>query len=594
MKTFRFAFPLIILLFLSTLQSPTITIASTDGNSLAGDALHPPPHPPALATFSDFRPTPYQPSAFLAGRVAVQAIFVESDGSKEPSTRNWTPEQVTIIQNQLAAALDWWRGRLPNARLSFDLTSQIVPSGYEPILHSLSTEGEWAGDTLRQMGFGNSNYFEQAYNADESLRRVRHADWATTIFVVNSAGKADGRFADGRFAYAYVGGPFLVVTSDAGPYGTKQIAPVVAHELGHIFGALDQYAAAATPCTQRSGYLAVPTTNSQANNCGSRLICIMLEPLPAYSGAEIDPSALGQVGYRDTDGDGIPDPLDTTPTIDFQIMQPSNGGRPTIIGTATDQPFPSPTDQPATINTIVKIEYRVDGGAWIALAPDDGAFDRAAETVKAILPLYDGQHVVELRAINSVGVTSATASSSLTVEGVGAAPAYAVSAPKINNTDTITVSLSAPAGTTTQISEDPFFSGAAWMPAVPSVIWRLIGNDGAHTLYARFRDATGLESPPFARVILLDRTPPTGRVTLRANVPPLLEIQATDNASGVNAMQILADGSAGDWQPYQSLLPLSNIIATPNQLRIRLRDAAGNISQPLAVAVPIYVPIVQR
>jgi hypothetical protein len=368
----------------------------------------------------------------------------------------------------------------------------------------------------------------------------------------------------------------------------------VAHELGHIFGALDQYAAAATPCTQRSGYLAVPTTNSQANNCGSRFICIMLEPLPAYSGAEIDPSALGQVGYRDTDGDGIPDPLDTTPTIDFQIMQPSNGGRPTIIGTATDQPFPSPTDQPATINTIVKIEYRVDGGAWIALAPGDGAFDGAAETVQAVLPLYDGQHTVELRAINSVGATSALASSSLTVENVGAAPAYGVSAPAVNNTGSITVSLSAPAGAMTQISADPFFSAAAWMPAVPSVTWRLSGNDGTHALYVRFRDAAGLESPPFARVVVLDRTPPTGRVILRADIPPVLEIQASDNASGVNAMQIVADGSAGDWQPYQSLVPLTYSIAAPNQLQIRLRDAAGNVSQPLAAAVPVYVPIAQR
>jgi hypothetical protein len=145
-----------------------------------------------------------------------------------------------------------------------------------------------------------------------------------------------------------------------------------------------------------------------------------------------------------------------------------------------------------------------------------------------------------------------------------------------------------------QISEEPFFSGAAWVPAVPSVLWRLSGDDGAHTLYVRFRDAAGLESPPFARAVLLDRTPQTGRVMLRADVPPLLEIQATDNASGVNAMQVLADGSVGDWQPYQSWLPLSNIIAAPNQLQIRLRDAAGNISQPLAAAVPVYVPIAQR
>ena len=71
------------------------------------------------------------------------------------------------------------------------------------------------------MGFTAANYFEQAYSADDSLRRARHADWATTIFIVNSTGKANGRFADGHFAYAYVGGPFLVITSDAGPYGAR-------------------------------------------------------------------------------------------------------------------------------------------------------------------------------------------------------------------------------------------------------------------------------------------------------------------------------------------------------------------------------------
>jgi len=76
------------------------------------------------------------------------------------------------------------------------------------------------------------------------------------------------------------------------------------------------YAAAATPCTQQSGYLAVPTTNSQANNCGSHFICIMLEPIEAYAAGQIDPSALGQVGYHDSDGNGIPDPLDTKPATE--------------------------------------------------------------------------------------------------------------------------------------------------------------------------------------------------------------------------------------------------------------------------------------
>ena len=318
------------LLFLAAFYSPIHSIAADDSSLLAGDALQPPPHPPVIAAAGDFKPSVFQPSAFLAGRVAVQLIFVESNGGKEPSTRNWTDAQVTSARDQIAAALEWWRAQLPNARIEFDLTSRIVPSGYEPIEHDLRTEGQWVGDTFKNMGFSGLNYFEQAYSSDDSLRRTRQADWATTIFIVNSTGKANGRFADGHFAYAYVGGPFMVITSDAGPYGANQLTPVVAHEFGHIFGALDQYAAAGTACTQQSGYLAVPSTNSQANNCGSRFICIMLEPLAAYSANAIDASALGQVGYRDSDGNGTPDPIDTKPTADALIYQPSGTSRPTV------------------------------------------------------------------------------------------------------------------------------------------------------------------------------------------------------------------------------------------------------------------------
>src|SRR5262249_8136607 len=237
MKTLRFPFLAAILLLLVSFSSPTRSIASDNDDPLAGDALQPPPQRAAVAAAGDFKPSLFQPTAFLAGRVAVQLIFVESDGSKEPSTKDWTDAQVKLANSQIVTALAWWRARLPNARIEFDLTSRIVPSGYEPIDHDLSTEGQWVGDTLSRMGFTASNYFEQAYSADDSLRRARQADWATTIFIVNSTGKTNGRFADGHFAYAYVGGPFLVITSDAGPYGATQLTPVVAHEFGHIFGA---------------------------------------------------------------------------------------------------------------------------------------------------------------------------------------------------------------------------------------------------------------------------------------------------------------------------------------------------------------------
>jgi hypothetical protein len=592
MNIFRFTL-LLAMLFLASVSSPMRLLAAEGESPLAGDALAPPPQRPIVASAGNFKPSLFQPSSFLAGRVAVQLVFVESDGSKEPSTTNWSDAQITLARGQVATALEWWRRQLPNARIDFVLTSRVVASGYEPIEHGLSTEGQWIGDAYRNMGFTAANYFEQAYSSDDSLRRAQQADWATTIFIVNSAGKPSGRFTDGFFAYAYVGGPFMVITSDAGPYGATQLTPVVAHEFGHIFGALDQYAAAATPCTQQSGYLAVPTSNSQANNCGSRFVCIMLEPLVAYSQGAIDASALGQVGYRDSDGDGTPDPLDTKPNIEVTIKQAS-GGRPTIAATAADQPFPSLAGQPVTINDVTQIEYRADGGPWISLPPADGVYDSSTEATNAILPLYDGQHAVDFRAINSVGAASSITSSSINVAGVGPAPLYSASVPQLANTDTITVGLSAPAGSMVQISEEPFFGNASWLPAIPTAQWRFNQTDGQRTLYIRFRDSAGLESPPLTRTLLLDRVAPTGRILLRDNPAPELEIQAQDALSGVAEMQIISGSGVGEWRAYQSSLPLTLAPASADQIQIRLRDGAGNVSQPLSVSNSVYLPLIIR
>src|SRR5437764_15195499 len=116
MKTFRFVL-LFVVLLLGSFSSPTHSAAANDSSPLAGDALQPPSHQPVIAAAGDFKPTVFQPSAFLAGRVAVQLIFVESDGMVEPSTKNWTDAQVTLASGQLASALAWSRTHLPNAHI---------------------------------------------------------------------------------------------------------------------------------------------------------------------------------------------------------------------------------------------------------------------------------------------------------------------------------------------------------------------------------------------------------------------------------------------------------------------------------------------
>lgn len=458
------------------------------------DALVAPPPSPGAGLASADPLAQRGPSQYFAGDVAVRIVLPESSGAADPSDEDWTPEQIARVQAGVQEALDWWAAQLPMANLRFQVRLQVVPIAYEPTRYGLADEGKWIGASLGALGFSGESYFDQAYAAANALRDELQTDWTTTIFVVDSD-NSSGYFTDGYFAYAYINGPFMVVTSDAGGYGAQQLAPVVAHEVGHLFGALDQYYAARVDCERRSGYLGVPTTNSQYGACGESAPSIMLDPITAYAAGAVDPSARGQLGYHDADGDGIIDPLDTTPAIQLsQVELASHSGRPVLEGSSADLAFPSPLQPEVSINTISAIEYRVAGSAWQRAEPADGSFDSLTERFRAELPLYDGAHSVEVRAVNSAGVASRPVARELLVDGVGPQPAYAVSAPAALDEPLVGLELIAPAATTgVQVSEDPSFSGAAWRPYAGSLTYELSG-PGEHTLYVRFRDAAGLVS----------------------------------------------------------------------------------------------------
>jgi hypothetical protein len=223
----------------------------------------------------------------------------------------------------------------------------------------------------------------------------------------------------------------------------------------------------------------------------------------------------------------------------------------------------------------------------------DQAYDSAVEKITSTLPLYDRQHTVELRAINNVGAVSPSIKQRVTVSGVGAQPAYTADVPKLSNNATITPTLTAPAGASAQISQDPFFGGATWMPATEQATLQLGMADGPYSIYVRFRDEQGIESPVIARSLTLDRAAPTGRALLHGSAAPQLEIQAEDDGSGVTAVQIGDVATPGVWQPFQTSLAVPQGLAN---LQIRLRDAAGNVSAPITVqrAERIYLPLVVR
>lgn len=134
----------------------------------------------------------------------------------------------------------------------------------------------------------------------------------------------------------------------------------------------------------------------------------------------------GHLGWWDTDGDGLPDPIDTTPTIALTGYppDPTSDRTPTYTGSAEDFPFPSgnptptfwrPSYDDATIND-VSVEYRVNGGPWQSATPADGAFDSPYEEF-TFTPLLceNATYLIEARAVNAVGHTSDIANDTLTV-----------------------------------------------------------------------------------------------------------------------------------------------------------------------------------
>jgi hypothetical protein len=359
-------------------------------DSLADDALTVPDLPHRAQTMtsagSGYSPDFYQTSEFMAGSVAVGIILPESDGSREPSTEDWTTEERYHVYSEIVAATDWWAEREPAANLTFvydDHASQPIPTGYEPIAHLAGEAYLWIGEVMTELGYDSTApHYAQVYEYVNELRATYQTDWAFAIFVVDSSNDPDNAFLDGRYAYAYGGGPMVVMTSGNNGWGPEHLDMVAAHEIGHIFRALDQYSHAGVPCTQRAGYLDVENQNSiYGDGCLSNEPSIMRGGVGAYASGAVDRYARGQVGWLDSDGDGILDPVDTTTEIALSREGTAAvGSMLRYGGTAWDIPFSSPRYRSVTINRIVSMAYRLDGGDWESIQATDGGFDSIEES----------------------------------------------------------------------------------------------------------------------------------------------------------------------------------------------------------------------
>lgn len=392
-------------------EPPPDTVQGLDTleSELVGDALVPPAPEGLQSLNSDPTPDYAETSEFFIGRVAVGIVLPESDGSLDPSTEDWTEDERALVLSEITAALNWWATREPNAHLTFvydDGTAAPVTTGYEPISRPYHDQSLWVAEVMAKKGYSSSSYHDQVRQYNDALRETYGTDWAFTIFVVDSSNDSDNRFSNGYFAYAYLGGPFTVMTYGNNGYGPYNMDAVAAHEIGHIFLALDQYYSARQPCTRQAGYLNVENQNSQYGDCASNEPSIMRGQTWPYRDGVIDEYARGQIGWRDSDGDGILDPVDTTLSVTSadHVADEEQSNILTFTGSVQDDPYPSPSRRSIIINTIDQVQYRVTGGEWTDTQPLDGAFDSYAEGFTFTPPpLPTGNLAFDLRVIDSFG-----------------------------------------------------------------------------------------------------------------------------------------------------------------------------------------------
>jgi hypothetical protein len=337
----------------------------------------------------------------------------------------------------------------------------------------------------------------------------------------------------------------------------------------------------------------------------------MLSPISAYADGTIDPSARAQLGYRDSDADGIIDPLDTTPSLELDPIKPvESGERPVITGQSSDTGYPSPFLRTVSINTIERVEYRADDGSWQMAMPEDGAFDSINERFFFEPMFYDGTHRLEVRVVNCMGLSSEHVTLPITVSGIGPQPVYHVRAPELSNTVDVTLELEAPADTAAmQISTDPLFAAASWQAYEPRPLVQFkAGYDEAQQVYVRFRDANGYISLAYTQQVLVDTIPPVGKVMLKRGSPMLAVLQAQDLGSGVEAVEIEVNDGHDVWQLQvaEGERHMAGVHATDNSyyaevslpphimsIRVSFRDMAGNVSPYLEARAQnsVYLPL---
>ncbi len=369
----------------------------------------------------------FQTSEWVIGRTVVGVVLPSTEGATH------TKEEVAGVYSQVRGAFTYLASRAgayPGAQFLYDLHDSVYTSRNLQYSPPHYRESEWTGEVMKNLG-GYDLYVKgvpqaPVYEYLDTLRTRFSTEWAVCLFLP----RAKFFQGAGYTAYAYLGGPFLVAPSagggKVGPSGTILLSHLIIHEASHLYFALDEYAkgGSATPCRATSGYMGVFNRNSLRRDflCDpeSHQPCAMRE-----ASANLCSYSLAMMAAADSDTNGVPDVLDTTPwvNIDSTLGDTITTVSPEISGWISVVPAPNLANRSGTgadgrrekealgrrnnitFNYITHVIYRIDDQSWQFGDPDGGwRYDSSLVHFRFIPDsLSGGNHVIRIRGVNSVG-----------------------------------------------------------------------------------------------------------------------------------------------------------------------------------------------
>lgn len=373
-------------------------------------------------------------SAFALGSMQWNVFFVQQNGSPAES---WTGAELANLQTEIDQAATYWEGLTSgfheNAQLSINVNYQ---NGLTPtIVNSnplANRREEWINDVMNPLGYNSNSRFSNVrnYNHDQRVNAGTH--WTASIFIMDNVSTDQD-----RYAYAYHGGPYTILTHNAANWQPRNFSMVLAHEMGHIFFAHDEYAGSGRTRADRGGYLNVENGNAELdadrNNIGSDQVQSLMNNNGNFNtGVTYSPSSFSSdmFGHRDTDNDGVPDILDTTPDLfGTATEEDSVLGVFEFAGTVEVSPIQnlnplsvnfSNSLSDMTINTIESAWYSLNGNEAVMFAAVDGDYGDYLENLNLSLTGLVGENTIDIFALNSVDNMSNVMSFSFT--GINAVP----------------------------------------------------------------------------------------------------------------------------------------------------------------------------